>query len=142
MTGFGIEVGAQTSNVSGSVIANNTIFTTGNEGVDAEPNVPGLTINNNIVLNTGQYRSGFYGISVCANSSASSDVVMNNLIYGSSAGPLCLNGASNANNITNVNPASGTLFVNWQSNGSGDYHLQASSPALHAGTTPFCDWRG
>jgi hypothetical protein len=37
------------------------------------------------------------------------------------------------NSVVNVNPPSGTIFVNWQLDGSGDYHLKPGSPAIDAG---------
>jgi Right handed beta helix region/Bacterial Ig domain len=132
--GWGIQIGSHTT-TSGSVVANNTVIDTANGGIDAEPDVPNLTIVNNIVLHTGLYISAC-GIRVTHNATSAqpSDVIDNNLVYDNAGGGLCLGSASSANNITNVNPSSGTLFVNYQTNGSGDYHLKAGSPAINAGT--------
>src|SRR6185369_16777426 len=37
------------------------------------------------------------------------------------------------NSVANINPSAGTIFVNWQLNGSGDYQLKAGGPATNAG---------
>jgi Protein of unknown function (DUF1565) len=65
---------------------------------------------------------------------------LNNLVYGNS-GPVQLqNGLTTKGTV-----AKDPLFVNWQANGTGDYHLQPTSPAIDAGTSiaaPSTDFDG
>jgi len=129
--------------INGGVIANNTILGAYQGGLVIEPEVTNLYAINNIILNTGSKGSS-YGVDLSMYSSNSSIVVDNNLLYGNTNGNLS-SGASSANTITTVNPASGTLFVNYQANGSGNYHLASGSPAIEAGDStdaPATDFAG
>jgi hypothetical protein len=129
--------------INGGVIANNTILGAYQGGLVIEPEVTNLYAINNIILNTGSKGSS-YGVDLSMNSSNSSIVVDNNLLYGNTSGNLS-SGATGANTITTVNPASGTLFVNYQANGSGNYQLAAGSPAIKAGDStnaPATDFTG
>jgi hypothetical protein len=130
--------------INGGAIANNTILGAYQGGLVIEPEVTNLYAVNNIILNTGSKGSS-YGVDLSMNSSNSSIVVDNNLLYGNTSGNLSISGAANANNITTVNPASGTLFVNYQANGSGSYQLATGSPAIGTGTStsaPATDFTG
>jgi hypothetical protein len=65
---------------------------------------------------------------------------LNNLTYGNASDILLQNG----------NTASGTIyadpqFVNYQANGTGDYHLKSTSPAINKGNSigaPNTDFDG
>jgi hypothetical protein len=130
--------------INGGVIANNTILGAYQGGLVIEPEVTNLYAVNNIILNTGSKGSS-YGVDLTMNSSNSSIVADNNLLYGNVNGNLSGSGAASANTITTVNPASGTLFVNYQANGSGNYQLAAGSPAIKAGDStnaPATDFTG
>src|SRR5439155_24189933 len=67
--------------------------------------------------------------------------ILNNIVYGNRDGNMVLLAG---------NPASGTItsdaqFVNYQQDGSGDYHLKSTSPAIDAGTpvgAPSTDFDG
>ena len=49
-------------------------------------------------------------------------------------------------NDISVDPSLGTTFVNWQADGSGDYHEKAGSPTIdngsNVGTPPTHDFDG
>jgi hypothetical protein len=130
--------------INGGVIANNTILSAYQGGLVIEPEVTNLYAINNIILNTGSKGSSF-GVDLSMNSSNSSIVADNNLMYGNTNGNLSGSGAASANTITTVNPASGTLFVNYQANGTGNYQLTSGSPAIKAGDStnaPATDFTG
>jgi pectate disaccharide-lyase len=134
--GWGILVGNSnaTSASVNTVIANNTVFSNGNGGIILMSG-NGSTIANNIVLNNGLINAQC-GINA---PSGVSVTYANNLLYGNAGGNYCLewgsgNASVHANDLA-VNPASGTLFVNWQADGSGNYHLKSGSPAINTGAS-------
>lgn len=112
-------------------ILHNTIFNTAYNGVVA--GATSGTIANNRILN-----NIFYG---CANRPAATvvgggtfgtgNLVQYNLDYLCTLGYSLDASFTLSNNIASTNP----LLVNYQSDGSGDYHLQGSSPAIDAGTS-------
>jgi hypothetical protein len=59
----------------------------------------------------------------------SGNVITNNLVYGNGSGNISLLVGSATNTIT-ADPQ----FVNYQSNGSGDYHLKSTSPGIDKGS--------
>jgi hypothetical protein len=120
---------------NGAVVANNLVFSTSNGGI-----LDGLAngyITNNMVFNTGLV-SGQCGIML---NSGNSVIVANNDAYGNSGGNYCFEWGSPisdpGNGDISVNPALGTTFVNWQADGSGDYHEKAGSPTIGAGNSNY-----
>jgi hypothetical protein len=134
--GWGILVGnsnAAFNNVN-SVIANNTVFSTALGGIIVMSG-NGTTISNNIVANTGQL-SGRCGISAPTSVSVT---YLNNDLWNNGGGNYCLEWGTSDQSVhstdKSVDPALGTTFVNWQADGSGDYHLKAGSPMVDAGSS-------
>jgi len=137
--GWGVEQGHEVSN---STIVNNTIFECGGGVMLGTGGSSGTSnnnlINNNILVYNGPGYSGHgYGIDAIQNY-GSNNSITDNLLYGNKPSNIssALNGAANiSGSITNVDPNSGTIFLDWQSNGEGNYELQAGSSAIHAGTS-------
>jgi hypothetical protein len=91
------------------------------------------TITNNIVLNNGVV-AGQCGIhTIWATDSYILEA--NNDVYGNAGGDYCSAGTPIQQNNISVDPASGTTFVNWKADGSGDYHQKAGSPTINNGTS-------
>ncbi|MDL2354362.1 MAG: right-handed parallel beta-helix repeat-containing protein [Pseudomonadota bacterium] len=134
VSAWGIQLWHAANNV---MIANNTVFANGSAGMGG-----------GIVFGTGDSPGGV----ILDNTS-----VVNNLVYANPgdgireycyAGPECI-GAHNtvANNLVYANGSAITMrvggatatisadpqFVNYQANGSGDYHLRSTSPAIDKG---------
>jgi hypothetical protein len=118
-------------------IANNTVFQNGGGsiggGIFVGTGDSGATIMtdtkvvNNIVYNNPakgiyQYCTGL------PNCLGSGNVVANNLVYGSKSAIILQQGSATAT-IT-ADPQ----FVNYQANGTGDYRLKRTSPAINKGT--------
>ena len=113
-----------------NVVSNNTVFASyrgiviGGEDVgNGPPTVDYNTITNNIVYGMtsyGLYASGIFG---------SHNVTSNNLTYD--------NGTNYSSTYTNQTNeiVSDPLFVNYKSDGTGNYQLQPASPCVDAGTT-------
>jgi hypothetical protein len=129
-------------------VVNNTVFANGGgsmgggivmgSGDSGAGVVNNSTISNNIVVNNpagaiAQYC--YQGVTCIGNTNS----VRNNLVFGNGGGIALL-----------VGTPTGTLtadpkFVNYQANGTGDYHLQSTSPAINAGTStaaPMTDLDG
>ena len=130
--GWGMNVG------KGAVVANNLVFATSNGGIlnnGATPNT-GYIINN-MVFNTGLV-SGQCGIML---ESGSSIIVANNDTYGNSGADYCVEWGNPVpdpgTGDISVNPALNSTFVNWQADGSGDYHEKAGSPTIGHGNSTF-----
>ncbi|MDD5570316.1 MAG: sugar-binding protein [Bacteroidales bacterium] len=131
------------------IIANNTVFANGTAGmgggiVIGNGDSPGGTVlNNTKVLNNIVYNNPRSSISEYCYSGQScigpNNVVANNLVYGNGSGITLL-----------VGSATGTItadpqFVNYKADGTGDYHLKSTSPAIDAGTStnaPSTDFDG
>jgi hypothetical protein len=136
--GWGVEQGHEVSN---STIVNNTIFECGGGVMLGTGGSSGTSnnnlINNNILVYNGPGSDGHgYGIDAVQNY-GSNNSITNNLLYGNKPANItsALNGnASTSGSITNVDPNSGTIFMDWQANGDGNYALKTGSPAIHAGT--------
>ncbi len=128
------------------VISSNLVFQNGQGGIvvgagDAPGGVTanGMIVTNNIVIhNTSSwgmgysiYETGLTGLN---------NYYANNLVYGNSVGIKLQNGLTPNATIT-----SDPLLVNYQPDGSGDYHLGSGSPAVNAGTSigaPTDDFSG
>jgi len=136
--GWGVEQGHEVSN---STIVNNTVFECGGGVMLGTGGSSGTSnnnlINNNVLVYNGPGYDGHgYGVDAIQNY-GSNNSITDNLLFGNKPSNIssALNGAANiSGNLTNVDPNSGTIFVDWQSNGEGNYELKAGSPAIHAGT--------
>ena len=93
-------------NAPGGVVCNNSI------------------VSNNISINNG---AGLVEEGLCG----ANNVFLNNCVYGNTRGQISLELGHIAKNTVTANAE----FVNWQADGSGDYHLAAGSPCLNAGTS-------
>jgi len=134
---WGIHLWHAASNV---VIANNLVFGNGEGGIIVgDGDAPGgivddyTIVTNNIILNnpTAIGEEGATG---------SHNQYVNNLVWQNPKGILLRNGLHDVGTI-NADP----LLVNYQPDGSGDYHLQSTSPAISSGTTqgmPTIDFDG
>ncbi len=144
--GWGILVGNSnnTFNSVDTVISNNTVFST--TGGIIILSGAGTTISNNIVADTG-LTTGRCGISA---PSGLSVTYASNDLWNNNGGSYCLEwGTSDQSvhsNDISVDPSLGTTFVNWQADGSGDYHEKAGSPTIdngsNIGTPPTHDFDG
>jgi hypothetical protein len=132
-----------------AVIAHNLIFNNGTYGIVMGCGDNGCgtgtwgtgptssdynTVNNNLIFNNPsggirEYTSSGYG------AAGPHSVFYNNILYNNGSANLSLISTTVSGNVTSVSPSSGTLFVNWQTNGSGDYHLKSGSPAIDSGST-------
>jgi hypothetical protein len=127
VTQYGIQLWHAATNVS---IANNLAFNCSYGGIMVGAGDAGATtadnviVTNNIVLN-----DTYYGIRE-EGSTGTHNVYANNLALGSSTQIYLQNGLS-ATNTVSADPK----FVNYQANGSGDYHLSSGSPAIDHGTS-------
>jgi hypothetical protein len=138
-----------------NLVYNNLIAAVGGQGINTWHGATTNTIINNTIVNTR------YGIVVGSGDSGALpngdqyNYVANNILANNFAGGIyecCSTGATSyntyRNNLLYNNPVnvmnatgdvvSGTittnpLFVNYQANGSGNYHLQSTSPAINTG---------
>jgi len=141
--GWGIQLWHAATDV---VISNNLVFQNGAGGiVVGDGDAPGgvtasnVIVTNNIVL----YHNSSWGQGIAiyeTGATAASNLYENNLIWGNKQGLVLQNGLVGQNTIS-ADP----LLVNYQPNGSGDYHLTSSSRAINSGTTlgmPVQDFDG
>ena len=129
-----------------TIISNNLVFGNKAGGIlgEAAPQRDGnpnrVVWDNSIVSNNIIINNGGYGISNSSSALVGShNQYLNNFIYGNASGAFALNGnhtyIQSGNITTNSNPG----FVNYQSNGTGDYHLASGSPCIGAGTSQGAD---
>jgi hypothetical protein len=123
------------------LIVNNTVFANGSGttgggiimGVGDSPG--GKILTDTKVLNNIVYNNAAYGIyQYCSSGQScigSGNAVANNLVYGSSK-PITMRVGSATGTIA-ANPQ----FINYQANGTGDYRLKSTSPAVNKGTASF-----
>jgi hypothetical protein len=132
--GWGMNLGGRSGQNAAPIIAsNNLIFETSNGGIIITNGADYSTVTNNIILNTGVV-SGQCGINTIW--AADNHILeANNNVYGNAGGDYCAAGTPIQQNNISVNPASGTTFVNWKADGSGDYHQKAGSPTINNGTS-------
>jgi hypothetical protein len=119
------------------VIANNTVFANGAGGMGGGiimgvgDSPGGVIMDYTKVINNIVYRNPAASIKQYCYSGQNclgrNNVVANNLVYGNGSGI-----------IMRVGSATGTVaadpqFVNYQANGSGDYRLRSTSPAINRG---------
>src|SRR5208337_483897 len=81
--------------------------------------------------------NGYYGnVGIQEGDSASNNnKYYNNCLYGNPGGAISLASSSPVQGTVAANPQ----FVNYQANGTGDYHLSAQSPCINAGTSQGAD---
>jgi len=132
--GWGMNLGGRSGQNAAPIIAsNNLIFETSNGGIIITNGADYSTVTNNIILNTGVV-SGQCGINTIW--AADNHILeANNNVYGNAGGDYCSAGQPIQQNNISVNPASGTTFVNWKADGSGDYHQKAGSPTVNNGSS-------
>src|SRR5579885_867487 len=140
---------------TGGIVANNLIYQISGYGIHLWQAVTRITVSNNLVF-AGRYGGILVGNDgdspwqeICDNCIVSNNIVYNNSNYGireyGSTGihnqylNNCLLGQSTEVLLQNGLQALHTVssdpkFVNYQANGTGDYHLTASSPCIGAGT--------
>ncbi|SRR5216683_2675466 len=139
---IGIQVngeGATTADFpSNTTIANNTIFNVSGWGISMPCwNVPAAhtcdhnVFNNNIIVNGGSSGGSIKAINA-GGTWGSNNMYANNLIF--NAGSTALASGQTLTNTVTSDP----LFVNYTGDGTGNYQLQAGSPAIAAGTSTGC----
>lgn len=135
---FGIQLWHAANNV---VISNNLVFANGNGGiVIGDGDAPGGVTDNNTIVSNNIVRDNPIGI-IEEGATGPGNQYLNNLIWNNSTiGISLLNGLHDVGTI-NADP----LMVNFQLDGSGDYHPKSNSPAINSGTTtgmPSIDFDG
>ncbi len=132
--GYGIQCWHACNKV---IIDNNLVFGNRFGGIiiGAGDAPGGVVTNNSIIANNIAINNIGYGIREYeypgSNTIGSKNQILKNIVYGNTVGGISL---------LNGNTASGTItshvqFVNFQADGSGDYHLKPKSPAIDAGTS-------
>jgi hypothetical protein len=128
--GWGISPGT-----NGGIVANNLVFENSNGGIVIVPEGGVPIVENNIVLNNGVV-VGQCGISV---PSGASITYAHNDLWNNNGGNYCIQWGNSDQSVhpddISINPALGTTFVNWQADGSGDYHQKAGSPTINKGSS-------
>lgn len=124
---------------SNGIIANNLIFNNADTGLLVGCGDSGCvlddytSVDNNMVFNNGNW--GLRELDYCSGCDIGThNVYNNNIVYGNSPGNASILKGT-VKNLMTIDPSQGTLFVDWQTDGSGDYHLKTGSPAIDAGTT-------
>jgi hypothetical protein len=138
VSAFGIHLWHAATNV---VISNNTVFANGATSmgggivIGSGDSPGGVVLDHTIVINNIVYNNPSASIEeYCYTGQActgANNIIANNLVFGNGSGISLRNGA-----------ASGTIaadpqFVNFQANGSGNYRLRSSSPAVDRGALTF-----
>ena len=128
--GCGIHLWHAASNV---VIANNLTFSNGFGICVGAGDEPGgvrnddTVVANNIVVHNLKYGIFETGLNGPGNR------FINNLVFANAGGDLELQNRSAAIGTIKADPE--TVFVNWKPDGTGDYHLKATGPAVARGTS-------
>lgn len=137
--GWGIQLWHAASNIT---ISNNTIFNNMQGGILVgagdfpcpQCGDDSTTVTNNIVVYNLAHNSGgslIGGFGIIENGfTGTHNVYDNNLLYGNQSGPFSLQNG----NIPGPTILADPMFVNYVSDGTGNYHLQTGSPAINAGT--------
>lgn len=133
---FGIHLWHAATDV---IIANNTVFANGSASmgggivIGTGDSPGGVVMNNTKIINNIVFNNPASSISEYCysgqNCIGSGNVVANNLVYG--------NGSAIS---LKVGSATGTIaadpqFINYKADGTGDYHLKSTSPAIDKGTS-------
>jgi parallel beta-helix repeat protein len=148
--------------VCNNVIANNTVFNNVSGGIEVAGESGAVfcaagdnntSVTNNLVVHNGSSASNGHNAAgaITFSGAGSNNKAYNNLlsgnlsIGGAGADNIFVNGSSPvmSGNITNQADYT-ALFMNYQDDGSGDYHLAAGSAAIGAGinSTQPCATRG
>lgn len=134
--GWGIGIGPSTGvSAPPEFIANNLVFSNSNGGIILTGAVAGSVISNNIAFNNGLVAPQC-GITV---SDQTPVTYVSNDTFGNNGSNYCTNFGTPISDPgvgdISVNPALGTTFVNWQSDGSGDYHERSGGPTVATGSS-------
>src|SRR6202795_3643 len=111
------------------IVANNTSLENGASGL-VVGNSGGGSDNNTIVTNNIFAHNNNYGFRDDSGTTGPSNKYDNNLTFNNGNGDYVASGGTVSGNIT-----SDPQFVNYNGTALGDYHLQATSPAIDQGTT-------
>jgi Protein of unknown function (DUF1565) len=137
VSAWGIQMWHAATNAT---IVNNTVFACyGGITVGAGDSPGGVTSDNTLVANNIVYENTGYGIYEYG-ATGTHNRYINNLVTGNPTEISLQNGLSATGTVT-ADPQ----FVNYQANGTGDYHLKSTSPAINAGTStsaPVTDFSG
>jgi hypothetical protein len=137
VSAWGIQMWHAATNAT---IVNNTVFNCyGGIVVGAGDSPGGVTADNTLVANNIVYKNTGYGIYEYG-ATGTHNRYINNLVTGNPTEVALLNGLSATETVI-ADPQ----FVNYQANGTGDYHLKSTSPAINAGTStgaPAQDFSG
>jgi uncharacterized protein DUF1565 len=137
VSAWGIQMWHAATNAT---IINNTVFNCyGGIVVGAGDSPGGVTADNTLVANNIVYKNTGYGIYEYG-ATGTHNRYVSNLVTGNPTEVALLNGLS-ATAMVTADPQ----FVNYQANGTGDYHLKSTSPAINAGTStsaPVTDFSG
>jgi hypothetical protein len=134
VAGYGIHCWHACNNV---IIANNLVFSnrTGGIVIGAGDAPGGVTTDDSIVSNNIAINNAGYGIREYEypgqNTIGTNNRFLNNIVYGNSSDGFSLLNGNHDQNTMKAN----AQFVNYQPDGSGDYHLKPTSPAIDAGTS-------
>jgi pectate disaccharide-lyase len=117
-----------------AVIANNLVFQNGQGGISmAADTAAGYTLTNLVVTNNVVMNNGFAWSSSSAMRTyggiGSGCIWRNNLMFNNKSNTVSASGCSPTNTLS-ADPQ----FVNYRADGTGDYHLRSTSPAINAGT--------
>ncbi len=136
--GWGIHLWHAAQSVT---VANNTVFNNGYGGLLIGDPTGGPTVDDNtVVANNIVVWNGNWGIEEYGDTGTHNQY-LNNLVYGNASGPWLLQNGNHDSGTVLEDPQ----FVNYTSDGTGDYHLQSSSPAINNGTAtgvPAYDFDG
>ena len=137
VSAWGIQMWHAATNAT---IINNTVFNCyGGIVVGAGDSPGGVTADNTLVANNIVYKNTGYGIYEYG-ATGTHNRYINNLVTGNPTEVALLNGLS-ATGTATADPQ----FVNYQANGTGDYHLKSTSPAINVGAStsaPVIDFSG
>lgn len=140
--GFGIQLFEADCD---NTVINNVIFDNRGGGIivnndngNAECKAGANTISNNIIEQNGVYADGspaggMDGISQ-HDPETYPNLYANNMLYGNYPPDACY-GCTGAVSGSIINEAPSTTFVNFQNDGTGDYHIKAGSQAVEGGTS-------
>lgn len=112
-------------------IHNNTVFNCLEGGILVASGESPVTLTDGIITNNICYGNGTYGIQESSGESTGC-LYYNNLCYNNTVGTIYLYTGTEYGTVT-TNPT----FVNYQADGSGDYHVSSGSPAINGGYATY-----
>jgi hypothetical protein len=129
-----------------NILSNNTVFNNNVGGINTGANDGGTVddftmVSNNLIFYNGlpsggwvanNVKAGRYGITQEGNY-GSNNKFLNNIVFGNQPTDYNTNVSPSGGQL--VDPTLGTIFMNWQKDGSGDYHLKSTSPAIDKGSS-------